>query len=263
MSARSACPNCGSNVPAESRFCPECGRPLRDETDPAGTAVYEQPPRAARRLWPPDPLLLVSALIALGGVILLVGGELAWGIVVLLLALLVFLSQREVERRAAAHTFAGLRERLSAQREVVTARSRGQLELFRARRELAELEAERGRRFGELGQAVFEEDERGKEAAKNELTALAARIEAKEAEIDALIQTIDERVRRAQAGVQPTEKLGGEFPPEPVRVPEPFPPPDEGDPPSPAPVPEPSPTDPAPEPEQPPLPEQKRRRKSA
>jgi hypothetical protein len=263
MSEHRDCPACGSSVPNSSRFCPECGRPLQDEADPAGTAVYDQPPRAARGLWPPDPLLLVSALIAVGGVILLVGGELAWGLVVLLVAVLVFLSQREVERRAAAHTVAGLRERLSAQREVVTARSRGQLDLFRARRELAELEAEQGRRFGELGRAVFEEDETGKEVAQNELAALGERIAGKEAEIDALIQTIDERVRRAQAGVQPTERVEAEFPPEPARIPEPFPPPDEGDPPSPIPVPEPSPSDPPPEPEHPPLPEGKPHRKSA
>ncbi|HEX2045757.1 MAG TPA: zinc ribbon domain-containing protein [Gaiellaceae bacterium] len=245
------CPNCGASVPATSRFCPECGRPLAADSPP--TAVYDVAPR---RLWPPDPLLVVVILIAAGAVILLVGGEWAWGLVVLLLAGLVFLTQREVERRAAGRTLAALGARFSAQRDVLSARSRGQLELFRARRDLAELEAQRGRCYADLGRAVWGEDEKGMEGAKSALGDLVERIHAKEAEIEILIAQIDERVRRAQAGVAPTEMM--ESPPEPARVPEPWPPPDEGDPPEPAIVPEPSPDEPPPEPERPPTPQGKR-----
>lgn len=251
------CPNCGAGVPEESKFCPECGRPLTAEASEAGTAVYDVP---RRRLWPPDPLVLVVVLIAAGGVILLVGGRWAWGLAVLLLAGLVFLSQREVERRAARASLGALRERFSAHRDVITVRSRGQLELFRARRELAELEARRARGFQELGRAVFEEDKTGIEAAKTALGETAGLIEGKEAEIQALLEHIDARVREAQSGVQATEKM--EAPPEPARVPEPWPPPDEGDPPAPAPVPEPSPADPSPAPEQPPSPQGKRKRRA-
>lgn len=250
------CANCGATVAATSRFCPECGRPLAAGAPP--TAVYDAPPR---RRWPPDPLLAVVVLVAAGGIILLVGGEWAWGLVVLLLAGLVFLSQREVERRAAARTLAALGARVSAQRDVLSARSRGQLELFRARRELAELEAERARCYAELGRAVWEEDETGMEAAKKALGGLVEQIQGKEAEIETLIAQMDERVRRAQAGVAPTELL--EAPPEPARVPEPWPPPDEGEPPEPAIVPEPSPGDLPPEPEHPPTPQEERRAKGA
>jgi hypothetical protein len=118
--------------------------------------------------------------------------------------------------------------RFSAHRGVFTARSRGQLELFRARREMAELEAELGRWYAELGRAVFEEDETGGEAAKNALGGLTERIRTKEAEIHTLIE-----------------------------------PPDEGDPPEPARVPEPTPDAPPPEPERPPTPQGKRRAKRA
>jgi hypothetical protein len=237
------CPNCASSVPAASRFCPECGRPLA-ETSSADSA---------RSSWPPDAPLVVVVLVAVGGVILLVGGRWAWGLAVLLLAGLVFLSQREVERRAASTKLFALRDRLSAHREVVSARSRGQLDLFRARRELAELEADRARAFQNLGRAVFEDDETGIKGGRTALTGLVERITRKEAEIETLIQETDERVRRAQAHVVPTAKM--ESPPEPARVPEPWPPPDEGEPPEPAPVPEPSPGDPAPTPEHPPMPE--------
>lgn len=248
------CPNCGSSTPAENRFCPECGRPL-GEVAPTPTAVDE--PRRSR--WLPDAPLVLVLLIAVGGIILLVAGLWAWGLAALLLAGLVFLSQREVERRAARLTLAALAARLSAHREVMTARSRGQLELFRARRELAELQADRARGFHELGRAAFEEDEAGMEAAKTALVGIGERIEQKEAEIQALIKEIDERVRRAQAPVVPTEKLDAEEAPEPVT--EPWPPPDEGEPPSPEPVPEPSPEDEPPTPEHPPMPETKAAKK--
>ena len=253
------CANCGSRVPQASRFCPECGRPLA--ADASATAAYE----LRRRLWPPDPLLLVAVPIGVGASILFVGGERVWGLVVFLLAVLiavvVFLVRREVERRTARTRLAALGARFSAHRGVFTARSRGQLELFRVRRELAELEAQRARSCTDLGRAVWEEDETGMEAAKTALGGLAERVREKEAEIQGMIEQMDERVRRAQAGVAVTEKM--ESPPEPARVPEPWPPPDEGDPPEPAIVPEPSPDAPPPEPEHPPTPQGKRRAKKA
>ena len=248
------CRNCGSRVPEASRFCSECGRPLA--ADASQTASYEAP---RRRSWSPDPLVVVALLVGAGATILFVGGEWVWGLIVLLLALVVLLAPLEVERGIARRQLVAFGARFSARRGVVSARSRGQLELFRARREMAELEAQRGRWYADLGRAVFEEDETGGEAAKNALGDLTERIRAKEAEINTLIEQTDERVRRAQAGVAPTEKM--ESPPEPVRIPEPWPPPDEGDPPEPARVPEPTPDAPPPEPERPPTPQAKRRAK--
>ena len=249
MASDTQCPTCGANVPASSRFCPECGRPLEVATPPEAPEASA----ARRRLWPPELLLAVVVFIAAGGFILLVAGEALWGVVVLLLAGVLALVRQEGVRREVGRA---LRDRVSTQRHVVTARSRGQLELFRARRELADLEAARARGYSELGRAVFENDESGKQAARTALMSVVARIEEKEAQIQALIQEMDERVRRAQRGVQSTEPLSAESPSEPLppRLPEPYPPPDEGSPPAPAPVPEPSPDDPPPEPEHPPLP---------
>jgi zinc-ribbon domain len=254
------CPNCGASVPAGSRFCPECGRALT-ETTPTEIRGTK------RSRWLPDAGLLIVLLVVAGGVVLLVGGQWAWGLAALLLAAVVFLFQREAERRAVRLTLAGLWARVSAHREVVTTRSRGQLEVFRARRELAELQAARTRGFQELGRAVYEADEEGMEDARTALADLSTHIERKEAEIHTLIEETGARVRRAQAGVAPTERL--ESPPEPARIPEPWPPPDEGAPPepaqvpepSPAEVPEPSPDQPVPAPEHPPTPQQKARRK--
>jgi outer membrane biosynthesis protein TonB len=251
------CPNCGSQVSAGSKFCPECGRSLADAPGRAAPPAW--------RRWPPDPLLVIAAALVAGGVVLLVAGEWAWGVVALLAAGLVFLSQREAERRAARYALAGFGARIGAVRNVFAARSRGQLDLFRARRERAELEAARTRALQQLGHAVYYKDKKGTESAKTAVAEVVAQIEAKEAEIATLIKNVHERVQRAQFGVRPTEKL--EQPPEPARVPEPWPPPDEGTPPepapSPSPEPEPSPAEPPPKPEHPPMPQTKAGKRKA
>jgi hypothetical protein len=238
-------------MPADSRFCPECGRSLSSED---GATMVR-----ARRRWPPDPFMVIVVLVAIGAVILLAGGLWAWGLVALFGAGILFLSQREAERQAARYALAGFRERVAATHSALAARSRGQLELFRARRERAELEAERGRALYQLGHAVFYRDKAGTKSAKESVQGVVDRIQEKEAEIEALIRQTDERVQRAQAGMKATERIQAEQPPEPPRIPEPWPPPDEGTPPTPEPVPEPSPDDPVPAPEHPPMPETKKR----
>jgi hypothetical protein len=203
-------------------------------------------------------VLVIAVLVWIGSIVLLVGGVWAWGLVAFLAAGILFLTQREAERRAAKYALLGFRERFFATRASLAARSRGQLGLFRARRERAELEAERGRGLHRLGHAVFYRDKTGTKSAKADLEAIVERIREKEAEIETLIRQTGERVQRAQAGVKPTERIQAEQPPEPARIPEPWPPPDEGDPPEPFPAPEPVESPPAPE--HPPMPQSKGRR---
>jgi hypothetical protein len=233
-------------VPAGSRFCPECGRQLAE-----GGETLVRP--ASHRLWPPDPFIVISGSLVLGAIVLFVGQIWAWGVVALLAAVVVFLGARTEERRAARYALGGLGARFSAGRESITARSRGQIDLFRVRRERAELEGERTRALQRLGHAAFYEDDKGVASAREGVQEVVDKIAARDAEVQALIERTEERVQRAQAGVRQTEKL--ESPPEPARVPEPWPPPDEGEPPQPAEVPEPSPDDPAPEPAPAPTPQ--------
>lgn len=251
------CVNCGAAVPTQSRFCPECGHPLHE----AG----EQSVR--RHYWtPPDIPLTVAIVAGVVGVVLLGAQIWLWAAVALIVAGVVLLYRWEAGRRGAGLALS----RIGAHRELVAARSRGQLELFRRRRDLAELQAERSRGYHELGRATHAGDTAAADAARAELDDVVARIQAKEAEINTLALEVEERVRRVQAQSAPTRHM--EAPPEPARIPEPYPPPDEGDPPeparvpepepSPAPVPEPSPDDPAPEPEHPPTPQTRRRRAS-
>jgi outer membrane biosynthesis protein TonB len=227
------CPHCATSISDNSRFCPECGRPLTEEA--AATAI-----RSPARNWPPHPVMVIAVAIWVGSIVLLAAGVWAWGVVAFLAAGILVLTQREAERRAAKHALLGFRERFFATRDSVAARSRGHLELFRARRERAELEAERGRALHKLGHAVFYGEKAGTRSAKAEVQTIVDKITEKEAEIETLIRQIDVRVERAQISVKSTAKLKAEQPPEPARIPEPWPPPDEADIPEPAPAPEPS-----------------------
>lgn len=233
------CGHCGTALAAESRYCPECGGSL-------GAAASVR-----TRLKPPSPLLVIAALLAIGGIILLAGAVWAWGVVALVAAALLFLFDGLVDRSVAVRRLADLRGRLAATRESVTLRSRGQMGVFRARRDLAELHIEKDRIFRELGEAEYSEDEKGTKAARTAVDAVIGRIREKEAMIDTVIRQTEAMIQRVQAPAQETVKL--ETPPEPVRVPEPWPPPDEADIPEP---PQPSPGEATPGPEEPAPPEQ-------
>ncbi|MBA2537095.1 MAG: zinc-ribbon domain-containing protein [Actinobacteria bacterium] len=235
------CPHCGTPVPANSRFCPECGRSLE-------TGLFDQPflARPGWTLWPPDVVVVIAVLVAVGGLILMIGGAWAWGLVALLAAVVLVLARTHLGTRTAVHALADVRARAAATREAMAARSREQVDVFRARRELAELHAERTRLFRDLGYAVYHEDETGTKTAREEIATVEARIGDREAEIEALRKEAVDRVERAQGPVRPTEPMDASGAS--ARVPEPWPPPDEGDLPGP---PAPAPGEPTPGPEEP------------
>ena len=225
-------------MPETARYCHECGRPLAGDAAPAG------PFRVT-------PAVLAAAALAAGSAALLVVGAWAWGLVALLGALGVLLAAGPLRDARARTLLADLRTRASVTGESLAARSRGHVELFRARRELAELEAERGRRLLQLGRAVYDGDETGTRAAREAVDETVLAIREKEAEIETQRKQIDERVERAQAQARPTAVL--EAPPEPPEIPAPWPPPAEADRPSPEPDPGPAPPQPQPGEPGPPL----------
>src|SRR5688500_3457517 len=147
------CVNCGVAVPTQSRFCPECGHPLHE----AG----EQSSR--RRYWaPPDIPLTIGIVAGVIGIVLLGAQVWLWAALALLVAGVVLLYRWESGRRRAGLALS----RIGAHRELVAARSRGQLELFRRRRDLAELQAERSRRYPDLGRATHTSDNPAAETAR-------------------------------------------------------------------------------------------------
>jgi hypothetical protein len=193
------CPTCGTAVAAATRFCPECGRRLPDER----TGILDAPFRP--RPWGAGAIAVVALGLAAG--VLLATGRWAWGLVALLGAAVVVLGADRLRRGHARHVLAVFRERLAVTGEAMAVRSRGHVELFRSRRELAELEAERARLFHDLGQATYAEDPARTAAARDALDAVCERARAKGAEIERLRRETDERLERAQAPTRPTEPL--------------------------------------------------------
>src|SRR5204862_116635 len=80
----------------------------------------------------------------------------------LVVAAIAAIARHGRDRLDASRTISVARARTQAVREAMAARSREQVEVFRARRELAELDARRANAFHELGRAVFYGDEAGK-----------------------------------------------------------------------------------------------------
>jgi hypothetical protein len=204
-----SCENCGSALPKGSRFCPECG--ARVGAGPGETAVEELPPDETGQV----PVEYETARPRYFGVFR--------------------------PAKALAPVFRALRETTGYAVESVAVHSTARVELYRLRRELTELLAQRAESARVLGEAVYADDEEGTKTARDQLKELDGRVSVKEEEMERTAADAMERIQRAQLQVQPTQIEPPAPPPEPF--PEPSPPP------QPVPVPEPS-----PEPSEPPGP---------
>lgn len=268
--ASSVCANCGSKLPKHSRFCPECG--VRVGVGPDETTVEALPPTetgpvpvehavATPRFFgvtPPSAVLALAAASLAAGIVMLatshwiVGGVLV-GVGSLLAIFFVSLARRlpdtAVTRfsRTAARS---MRAHAGYAVESVAAQSSARMDLFRQRRELSALLAQRAESARALGEAVYAGDDEGTESARAQMAELDGLVSAKEDEMEQTAAAAMERIQRAQLQVQPTQVETPTPPPEPypepspppqpVPVPEPTPEPSE--PPGPAHVPEPGPT---------------------
>ncbi len=221
-----SCANCGAKLPKRSRFCPECGTRVGESTEE--TAVQEVPPDETG----PVPVEYETARPRYFGVF---RGARVFG-----------------------PAWRTVRETTGAAVESVAVHTTARRDLYRMRRELAQLLARRAESARILGESVYAGDEDGIERARAQMTEVDRLVTAKEDEMRQTAEAAMERIQRAQLQVQPTQVET------PTPAPEPFPEP--SPPPQPVPVPEPGPEpsdppgpvhvpEPGPEPSPPPQPE--------
>ena len=256
-----SCANCGSRLPKRARFCPECG--VRAGAGPHETMIDELPTeeswpvpvaraRATPRFFgvapPATVLALVTASLALAILLLATGHAIVGGALLAVAIVLALLFAGLVRRlpdtavgRVSSDTMGAIKARAGFAVEAVAAHSSVRMELYRLRRELAQLLAERVESARALGEAVYADDACASESARARMAELDGLISAKEGEMEQTAAGAAERIQRARLQVQPTLIET----PEPPAPPEPYPPPTE--PPMPIPVPEPTP-EPSPSP---------------
>jgi zinc-ribbon domain len=246
-----SCATCGARLPKNSRFCSECGQPVGE----AETKVQELPPEETgpvpvtvahveRHYYGVTPTafaLVLAGLAVVAAIVLFAAGHWPTGLILLGLGLLLGLVSVET---------GVFRDRAGVAADSVATRGRATTRTFALRRDLRKMAVLRGRLLFELGDAVYREDDRATEAARQRLAELDQAWRQKEAEMHTVIAQAQDRIHRRRLEVQPTEMVelpdepaapGEQDPVGPAVIPEPYPPPDEGDPPQPAIIPEPGP----------------------
>jgi zinc ribbon protein len=250
------CANCGSRLTKKAKFCPECGARVGASSEE--TAIQELPPdetgqvpvamtTAEPRFFGVTPPMAVLALAAVSlalAIALLVTDHFIAGGILLVVAGLLFMLFAGLARRlpettvsrASAGAVSAVRARAGYAVETLAAHSSARVELFRLRRELADLLGQRAEFARTLGEAVYADDPEATESARSRMAELEELISAKEEQMQQTAAGAMERIERAQLQVQPTMI---ETPEPPTPSPEPFPAPSE--PPAPTPIPEPTP----------------------
>jgi hypothetical protein len=253
-----ACAECGEKLAAGARYCSNCGAPAGElpqlETVP-GPVVHE----SVEQRWlgiPARFVLLCLGFAALGAAIgLFATANWAWGVVLLLLAVIALIALGEATRRSgdawvqhSSRLAADGRSHAATTAEVWRTRFDTTLTRWRTRSRLDAIAHERSPAFQALGEAVWRGDSTAEREARARLVELEQEAKRTEDELAERLAGADERIRKARLPVQDTEMV---TPNEPSA---PYPPPDEGNPPQPAQVPEPYPppdeaTPPVPEPD--------------
>jgi len=209
-----SCAHCGRDLPAESVFCPSCGR----RTDAPPTAPRDVPidvQHAEPRYFGLGPPIFVFSLgvgLLVLGVILLFIGSVAFGVIALVLAaclLPTFLAgaRRWPETtiaRAGISTADRVRDEADVAAASISTWSRAGRDVVRLRKDQFQLRRERDQKIRELGQAVFDEDGRADEL-KADAKGLDGQIEANERELARTIAGARRHVRKGRAAVVTTE----------------------------------------------------------
>jgi hypothetical protein len=260
-----SCANCGAPLSKTARYCPECGHL---SSPPDETKVREVPPdetgpvpvhyaRAEPHYYgiaPTTLVLVLAAVVLAAAIVLLAGGHWPFGLIALGFSILLIVVFVEGNRRrpdavvrSTSEALDSFRSRAGVAADSWATRNRAARQVLALRRELERMRELRAQLLFELGDAVYRADEQATETARGQLGELDALSAQRESEMQAVVATAQERLRKRKLEVQPTEMVevpdqpGEGDPIGPVVIPEPYPPPDEGNPPQPAVIPEPSP----------------------
>ena len=272
---RARCETCGAKLPANAKFCSECGTAVASgdtvvqETPPTEDGPTPVEPHVSERRYfgvPPAGVLLVLGVAGVIAAIALFATWLwPWGLIVLGVSLFLFTGFVSAERHRPGEeshvnrAFSSVRSRAEVTKETIAAQGGARIELAKLRRETSALAKQRGVRARELGEAVYAKNTAATKELTQRMKEIDDQVEAKEAQMAKVTIDANERIGKARLHAQPTQVVASEMPdeaPEPATVPEPSPPPDEGQPPQPAHVPEPyPPPDEGDRPQQPEIPE--------
>jgi hypothetical protein len=210
----SACRSCGAELASGARFCSECGATVGGlpplETVP-GPVVHE----SVERRWlgmPARFVVLCLGFAAFGAAIgLFATGSWAWGVVLLLLAIVLLAALAESTRRGAG-VWAQHSSRLAADgrahaattAEVWRTRLDARVNRWRSESRLDAIAVERGPALQALGDAVWRKDKLAQQQARQRLAELEQEGKRIEDELAERLAGADERIRRATLPVQDT-----------------------------------------------------------
>jgi hypothetical protein len=213
------CSHCGAGLPERAAYCPSCGRPT--DADVVTEVAHVEPidvQHAEPRyfgLGPPVFVLAVAALLLVLGVLLVVFGNLAFGVLAIVVAVALFPTFLAGARRWPDHPVArvGLstadraRDEAGVAVDSISTWSRAGREVVRVRKEQFTLRRERDAKIRELGVSAYEDDGRVAElrAAAKEID---ERIEQNERELQRTLAAARRRVRKGRAAVVSTEVIG-------------------------------------------------------
>jgi hypothetical protein len=208
------CHNCGSRLTKKARFCPECG--ARVGASDQETAIQELPPQetgpvpvevttVAPRFFgvtPPAAVLALAAASLALAILLLVTDHAVLGGVLLVVAGLLFLVFAGLARRlpdtAVSRVSFGaasaVKARAGSAVETLTVHSTVRVELFRLRRELQDLLAQRADSARLFGEAVYADDPEASEPARARMAELDGLIAAKEEQMQNTAEGAIERI---------------------------------------------------------------------